>query len=111
MPFSVIALYPAGEGIWFNMDHYLKTHMPLVEKHWGPAGLLGWELVQVDDKGDDAVQYQIITYLAWKDQKSFEEASKLEATKMIMDDAAKNNSNGTVVMLQGKVVAKMDTKS
>lgn len=36
---TVTVLYPAKEGAKFDMDYYLKSHMPLVGKKWGPFGL------------------------------------------------------------------------
>lgn len=32
-------VYPAKEGAKFDMDYYLKSHMPLVEKTWKSYGL------------------------------------------------------------------------
>lgn len=31
--------YPAGEAARFDRDYYVVTHLPLVEKEWGPTGL------------------------------------------------------------------------
>lgn len=31
--------YAAGDGTRFDRDYYVATHLPLVEKEWGPAGL------------------------------------------------------------------------
>ena len=33
----VTVLYPATEGRTFNMDYYLKTHIPLFQKRMGAA--------------------------------------------------------------------------
>jgi len=33
----VTVLYPAGDGLTFDMDYYLKTHIPLFRKHMGAA--------------------------------------------------------------------------
>jgi uncharacterized protein (TIGR02118 family) len=33
----VTVLYPAGEGRTFDMDYYLKTHIPLFQKCMGAA--------------------------------------------------------------------------
>ena len=33
----VTVLYPAGDGLTFDMDYYLKTHIPLFRKCMGAA--------------------------------------------------------------------------
>jgi len=33
----VSVMYPAGEGKTFDMDYYLKTHIPLVQGYCGDA--------------------------------------------------------------------------
>jgi len=34
---EVTVAYPAGQGCTFNMDYYLKTHIPLFQKRMGAA--------------------------------------------------------------------------
>jgi uncharacterized protein (TIGR02118 family) len=34
---EVTVAYPAGQGRTFNMDYYLKTHIPLSQKRMGAA--------------------------------------------------------------------------
>jgi len=33
----ITVLYPAGDGLKFDMDYYLKTHIPLFQKRMGAA--------------------------------------------------------------------------
>jgi len=33
----ITVLYPAGDGLTFDMDYYLKTHIPLFQKRMGAA--------------------------------------------------------------------------
>lgn len=44
MPFLVTVLYPQGK---FDLDYYLKTHMPLVESTWAPKGLTDWKVAKL----------------------------------------------------------------
>ena len=34
---KISVLYPYKEGSSFNMDYYLKSHMPMVQRKLGPA--------------------------------------------------------------------------
>ncbi|CAL3970433.1 hypothetical protein PZA11_006635 [Diplocarpon coronariae] len=48
MTVVITLLYPKGTKE-FDMDYYLTSHMPLVQKTWGgPAGLEKWEVVKLD---------------------------------------------------------------
>jgi uncharacterized protein (TIGR02118 family) len=42
----VTVSYPTQPGSHFNLDYYLKTHMPLVDEKLGPHGLSKWEILQ-----------------------------------------------------------------
>lgn len=33
-----------GEALVFDMDYYLSTHMPMIERLWGPYGLESWSI-------------------------------------------------------------------
>lgn len=44
MPKLVVA-YPRHEGARFDTGYYESTHVPLVEKNWGPAGMRGAEIL------------------------------------------------------------------
>lgn len=46
MPIEVTVLYPNVSDATFNLDYYLKTHMPLVVKEFGPHGLKGWKVAK-----------------------------------------------------------------
>ena len=35
MPMTLQVLYPVGDGISFDHDYYLNTHLPLVGEHMG----------------------------------------------------------------------------
>lgn len=39
---SVTVLYPAASDAQFDMDYYMKTHMPLVMENWKGYGLESW---------------------------------------------------------------------
>lgn len=49
MSTAIYVSYPRQEGIHFDVDYYLNTHMKIVEKHWGPHGMKSWTVVQFDE--------------------------------------------------------------
>jgi uncharacterized protein (TIGR02118 family) len=38
---TVTVVYPRAEGATFDFDYYEATHLPLVARRWGDAGLTG----------------------------------------------------------------------
>lgn len=40
---KLVVTYPATAGATFDRDYYVKVHLPLVEKHFGPVGMTGGE--------------------------------------------------------------------
>lgn len=41
---KVTVLYPATEGGSFDHDYYRNSHIPAMEEHMGPLGLVRWEM-------------------------------------------------------------------
>ncbi|KAK3061822.1 hypothetical protein LTS18_005731 [Coniosporium uncinatum] len=69
-PNSSSVLYPSstpsGDATDFNMDYYLSTHMPLVQKTWGPHGLEGYAVTQFKSTGDGGKPpYLVQCVLKW----------------------------------------------
>ncbi|KAH6603715.1 hypothetical protein Trco_008490 [Trichoderma cornu-damae] len=47
MASNVTVLYKqAAEGEYFDMEYYVNSHMPLVDKLWAPFGLKSWEVIK-----------------------------------------------------------------
>jgi uncharacterized protein (TIGR02118 family) len=40
---KLVVTYPAQAGATFDRDYYVNVHLPLAEKHFGPAGMTGGE--------------------------------------------------------------------
>jgi uncharacterized protein (TIGR02118 family) len=40
---KLVVTYPAQAGATFDRDYYVKVHLPLCQKHFGPAGMTGGE--------------------------------------------------------------------
>ncbi len=63
-------IYPKEAVSDFNMDYYLKTHMPLVEKIWGPFGLKSWSVVTLDP----ASGFHVQAFLVFESVEAFQKA-------------------------------------
>merc|ERR1712137_915945 len=84
----------------FNMDYYLKTHMPLVQEKWGPSGLKSWKVLKF---GDDA-PYCVQATLEWGSMSDFQKATQDKAAMdAIMGDVS-NFSNTNPKLMTGEVV-------
>lgn len=59
----------------FDLDYYLKTHMPLVQKHWGSQGLSKWEVVNYEQGLEGAApSVKVSATLYWDSKESLEKA-------------------------------------
>ncbi|RFN48194.1 ethyl tert-butyl ether degradation ethd [Fusarium flagelliforme] len=77
---TIIIQYPSGHD--FDVDYYLKTHMPLAEKTWSSKGLKSAEVIQL---GGDS-PYQIYSILRWESMAAFQAAAGSEESKAVHDD-------------------------
>ncbi|RYP00275.1 hypothetical protein DL766_008729 [Monosporascus sp. MC13-8B] len=66
----VNVIYPKEAASNFNMEYYIKTHMPLVQKIWGPLGLKSWTVSTVNPESGFHVQ----AFLVWDSLEAFEKA-------------------------------------
>jgi uncharacterized protein (TIGR02118 family) len=97
---TVTVLYPAQEGATFNLDYYLKTHMPLAQKHWTKYGLKSYKVTKFSTP--DSV-YSHGVYMEFEDYEGFQKAVQSPETKEVMGDV-ENFSNVKPVIVAGEVV-------
>lgn len=64
------------------MEYYLAHHWPLVEKLWGPQGLISWTVLE----GDKDADYHAQALIVWKSLEAFENLKEVEP---VMDDVKK----------------------
>ncbi|KAJ6443799.1 FAD linked oxidase domain-containingprotein [Purpureocillium lavendulum] len=87
MSYTSTVLYQRRDGATFDMKYYIDTHMPLVDKHWKPAGLLKWEVVEFDFAlGGGEPHLSVAAILTWKDQESCTAALAGSGTSEILGD-------------------------
>ncbi|PWN88586.1 hypothetical protein FA10DRAFT_268765 [Acaromyces ingoldii] len=72
MTYITNVVYDNDANAAFDMEYYIKTHMPLVQKHWGPRGLESWRVF--DYSKDSSSPYKVHALLMWKDQASADDS-------------------------------------
>ncbi|KAI8631135.1 hypothetical protein F5Y19DRAFT_473534 [Xylariaceae sp. FL1651] len=88
------------KGTSFNMDYYLSTHMPLVQKEWGPYGLKSWKVAKYTSP--DAA-YSVQAWLEWESQGHFEKAKASTSNDTVFADVPNFSDKGPE-LLAGEVV-------
>lgn len=88
-------VYPTSSAASFNLDYYLNHHLPLVEKLWGPEGLLSWTA----SKGVEGADFYLQVTLVWESIEAYENSTKPE----IMGDI-KNYTEAQPAVFVGTVV-------
>lgn len=79
-------LYPAGEGK-FDMDYYIKSHIPFAEKLLKPYGLIRVEV----DKGiagggpGEAAPFVAMAHLVFNSIEEFQEATQAHDAELASD--------------------------
>ncbi|KAI1118324.1 hypothetical protein F5Y14DRAFT_447200 [Nemania sp. NC0429] len=70
MTYTLSVLYPAGTK--FNLDYYLTSHMPLVQKLWAPYGLKSWRVAHYEKP---EAPFVIQAYLEWESKEHAEKGT------------------------------------
>jgi uncharacterized protein (TIGR02118 family) len=94
-------MYPAAGT--FDLDYYMKSHMPLVDKRFGPHGLKRWEVTKVGAPPGAPAAYQIITRLEFEAPGSFQAAIGASGAEVMGD--IPNFTDTQAVLQMGEVVA------
>jgi uncharacterized protein (TIGR02118 family) len=104
MPFHATVLYPNEDDATFDMDYYLKTHMPLVMERFGKHGLKRWEVLQYGPGADGAKpKYSVGATLIFDTPEQLGAALSSEDAGPVFGDVP-NFSNKGPVFLGGALV-------
>ena len=89
MSITVTVTYPNTPGSRFDLDYYLKTHGPLVERLWRPHGLKGLEVLRGIATPDPATPppWRIMALIQFASLDQFKAAVKASG-KEVMGDIA-----------------------
>lgn len=103
---SVTVYYPhPKDGEFFDMDYYIKTHMPIAEANWTPLGLLDWKVLHFDSDAP----YHVIAVLNWESEDRAKLALKDKVAKTVLDDVA-NFTNVKPIISPGKIAGTSENK-
>ncbi|KAL7935908.1 hypothetical protein V8C35DRAFT_298544 [Trichoderma chlorosporum] len=101
MAYIVTVLYNTlAEGDFFDMDYYLNTHMPLVQKTWSQDGLKSWQVLQCPPDGP----FYGGAVLTWEKAEGAAKSLAAEKTKPVFDDVP-NFTNLTPIVITSPVIS------
>jgi uncharacterized protein (TIGR02118 family) len=93
----VSVMYPAGASTKFDLDYYLKTHMPLVRARWSAHGLKATQVLRGLAKPDgSAADYQTIALLTFASLEDFKSAGKAHGAEIFADIPKFTNAQAVV---------------
>ena len=82
----VSVLYKVGAGGKFDLDYYLATHIPLVRRLWGPAGLNSVQVLKgTGIAGGGAAEFSYIALLDFASMAAFEDAAQKHGGEILGD--------------------------
>jgi uncharacterized protein (TIGR02118 family) len=81
-------MYQVAAGQKFDVDYYMKKHMPLVDQRWKSVGLKGWQVMQgTGTPTGSSAPYHVITLLDFESLDAFKRAIDANGPE-IMGDVA-----------------------
>ena len=98
----VSVLYPNSQGASFDMEYYLKTHLPMVRKTLGAALLKDEAWKGLGAPGDQPATYQVVFHMFFESPEAFGAAFGAHA-EGIMADIPKFTSVQPVIQLEAGV--------
>jgi uncharacterized protein (TIGR02118 family) len=82
----VSVMYQVGSGNKFDLDYYMKSHVPLVGKLWGSSGLKGAQVLQgTGSPSGGPAGYHIIALLDFESMDAFKAAAAASGAEVFAD--------------------------
>ncbi|KAF2104777.1 hypothetical protein NA57DRAFT_70983 [Rhizodiscina lignyota] len=96
MVYHVSVIYPKDSDSTFDMDYYLKTHMPLVAKSWGQYGFQQYQVIQYNPNPVDSSEpvFSVKCDLTFKDAASYKKALESPEAGDVFGDVPKFSNKG-----------------
>jgi uncharacterized protein (TIGR02118 family) len=93
----VSVMYPAGADTKFDVDYYVKTHMPLVRARWSAHGLKNAQVLRGMGTPDGkAAPYQMMALLTFGSLDDFKAAGKAHGAEIFADVPKFTNAQAVV---------------
>ncbi|KAI9725212.1 MAG: hypothetical protein M1828_003393 [Chrysothrix sp. TS-e1954] len=101
----VTVQYPtAGGSETFDLDYYMKTHMPLVGKNWGQYGLKSWAVNKLSATPDGPnPPYNMEAILHFDSLESFQKAASSKDGEQVMGDIPNFSNQKPLIMIGEQV--------
>lgn len=102
---QITVLYPNTSDATFNMDYYLKSHMPMVAEEFGPYNFQGYSVLKLIGTPDPNTkpEYSMQATLQFKSIEDFRKALGDKAVKVLGD--VPNFSNKEPMLMIGQKMA------
>jgi uncharacterized protein (TIGR02118 family) len=82
----VSVMYQIGAGNRFDLDYYLKTHMPLVDARWAQYGLKSARVLRgIGSPSGDPARHHIIALLDFDTLDAFKAAAAAHGAEVLGD--------------------------
>jgi uncharacterized protein (TIGR02118 family) len=81
----VSVMYQVGAGQKFDLDYYMKTHVPMVGKLMGPAGLKGAQVLHGTGSPGGPLGFHIMALLEFDSVDAFKAAADAHGTAIFGD--------------------------
>lgn len=98
MPTTITVTYPNQDGARFDLDYYVGTHLPLVEKHFKAHGLKGWRVLKAVGAPFGEPAYSVICTLEFDTGDQFRAAVAAEGEVVFGDVPNFTDTSPTVVI-------------
>jgi uncharacterized protein (TIGR02118 family) len=82
----VSVMYQVGQDQNFDLDYYMRKHMPMVGSLWGPSGLKSAQVLKgAGTPGGGSAPFHIIALLDFESAGAFEAAAKAHGKEVLGD--------------------------
>jgi uncharacterized protein (TIGR02118 family) len=81
----VSVTYQLQPGQKFDLDYYMKSHIPLVGKLWGPCGLKGVQVLHGTGSPSGPAPAKLMALLDFASLEAFQGAVKQHGTEVLGD--------------------------
>lgn len=101
---TITVVFPNEPDANYDIDYYIRHHMPLIQSLWGKYGVKGWSVTKYGNGIDgSAPLYAFGSVVVWESAAGIETAFAGTEVAHIMGDVP-NFSNKQPIFLIGEVV-------